>query len=657
MPPRDDILVGGIKLQLATGPKGERAWTVTQRPSQPDDVGALKVAEWAVDGHDFNATEQIGPGQEAGYLGRDYGNGTDGRWQGVDTLGPLLNALTLTTYDLAWNPSVPSSGTFVPGVNLIPGGAPASSGAAGYATGMAWDYGPSGVPYGYIIRGQQLLAKVNLSTMTLVAQNELPIEAPTSILATRAANAAREISTGFEASAYRVLTAIAVPPNSDTWVTNSAGQKARILGVAPDRIVAEDQSTLQVLGNVMTGAVTMAAPSWSTVSTLNAFERLRFNGFNLEGSLWVIGTSNGPYVLDFDTREFTPLIDEIDNDDRNGRLAHWSYGGIGTIVLLRDGSYSLGSAASIGPEIFENNQSIVQGRPGAFGGSTHWLYATYYNATEGDAYLLAGRPREAGDHHGHPISWHTIGVIAQEALFLSVLGTLNGTRTNPTVILGNGPDAVWFTVGLTAREIDDTGYRYAAAGTTYLTEMRRARGTLNDVEAVEFEVGGTASAGKTVTVSLSLDGGSYQSFTALTSTGFKRQLAVSSGIPDSAMQSWHRIKPKIAYATDSSSAAPQVKGTLRLFYRARPLTIRVFTITVKLPATTGRNTAEGLEEELRAFERTGTPIAVQGIDRDLDYMRVIKVDVKEVQDRGGGADSARGSERIAVLTLEEWPVA
>ena len=68
----------------------------------------------------------------------------------------------------------------------------------------------------------------------------------------------------------------------------------------------------------MTSSVTMAAPSWVTVaSEFVAEQGLQFNGFGTDGSLWVIGTSNGPYMLDSGTGKFFPLIPEIDTDDVN----------------------------------------------------------------------------------------------------------------------------------------------------------------------------------------------------------------------------------------------------------------------------------------------------------------------------------------------------
>lgn len=655
MPPRDNILLAGTKFELAVDAHNARLFSTAQRDSQAGDPSELLTAEWRVDGHDLNSLEQIPLGQSAGYLARDYGSSTDGRFL-CDTLGPLLNTITLSTYDLAWSPSIPSTPTFIPSVNLIPGGAPGAT--ASDALGMAVQFGIGPTPYAIIIRGSQP-AKVDLTDMTVKRSGELLPEAATSIVATRTAANVREISVGMGVTPYRVLTALAAPPNSDTWTTNSQSQVARTFGIAPDRIVGLNGVTQQVLGNVMTGSVTMAAPNWATVATLNAFEVLQFNGFAVDGSLWIIGTSNGPYVLDSDTREFTPLIDEIDNNNLNGYLATWFPAPVGVLILLSDGlrQQRAGNGASVGPEMFKGNTSPVQGRPGAAAGSTHWLYTTEYNPITGDTYLLAWQPRAEGDQHDNVLTPYTIGKLtAMQSRFLDYIGTVNGVRTNPTLMGGAGSNAFWMTVGRTAREIDDANYRYAPSGTTYLTELRRRPGVLVDLEAIELETQ-HCSVSRTVTVStlVTYPNGTTATiaFPTITTNGFHRLLASDAGVPVTTLEGLIRNKPQIAYATDDSTQAPQTIGTFREFYRARPLRVRVFSVTLVL-GDTGTSVTEDKEKIIEALSGRNGPVALQSWDRDTVYVRVDSVTCKEQVDRGGGADSSRGSKRIAELTMTEW---
>ena len=71
---RDELRLNGKTYKVHKGRHGERLWGFTERPSQHGDPGGMGVMEWRVDGPDFTSFEQIGVGQQAGYLGRDYGD-------------------------------------------------------------------------------------------------------------------------------------------------------------------------------------------------------------------------------------------------------------------------------------------------------------------------------------------------------------------------------------------------------------------------------------------------------------------------------------------------------------------------------------------------------------------------------------------------------
>mgnify|MGYP003678935122 CR=1 FL=1 len=80
----------------------------------------------------------------------------------------------------------------------------------------------------------------------------------------------------------------------------------------------------------------MQSPNWNTIATLVGVDPLKFTGFALDGSLWVIGTSNGPYMLDRAQAEFFPLIPEIDNDEVNSvGMTTWYPREMGVIIPLR----------------------------------------------------------------------------------------------------------------------------------------------------------------------------------------------------------------------------------------------------------------------------------------------------------------------------------
>ena len=347
-------------------------------------------------------------------------------------------------------------------------------------------------------------------------------------------------------------------------------------------------------------------------------------------------------------------------------MDHWSFLGL-VIPLHRSLRFQqYGAGQSFGPETFHANTSPVQGRTTAVAGGDRWLYTTVYNESTGNTYLMVGRGRQSGDPGDpalNPVSWFTLAKFTSlQSLFLSWLGTVNGARTNPTVMGGYGSNAFYVTEPRTVRSADDANSTYAASGTTYLTEMRRQAGVLKDVEAVEIECAGTMDASKTVTVSISEAGGTYHTVgAAQTSTGSKRILAVTGGVPDTNLQGFYRPKPKIAYATNSSSATPEVVG-FRMFYRIRPLTIRVWTMTLEADDTgrlgkgNGRGTAEDIEDELYALT-ANAPVEFQDLDRDVVYTRAHVVSSQLGPDRGGGTDSSRGKTRQVTVQLEEWATA
>ena len=648
--PRDQILLNGLRYTIASK-NGALVLRTGERASQQGDPGGFGVAEWRVDGPDLASFEDIEIGDSSAYLGREYGDGTDGRNYGIDVLGPLINTVTLSTYDPSYVPSHPSESTFKPSVNLHLSGGPST---VTNAIGMDIINGPGGVPYGYVIRGTTP-AKVDLATMTLKRSGEFLSAAATSVLTTSTANDVRELSVGMKTYPYRVLTAIGAPPLEDTWATNDLSTVATILAKAPDRIVALSDADRTASGNVLTGSITMVSPSWETIATeFVEGQGLTFQGFALDGETWLIGTSNGPYALDQHTGDFYPLIDEIDNDDSNcAGMTTWFP--LGVMIPLQHALRVLrrGSGESIGPEIFRTNTSPVQGHPHSFAGSERWGYTVYHNEVTGNSYLLAGRPRQSGDPHGNPVSWFTLAKFTgTDSTFLRYVGTLNGTRTNPTLTGSYGSNMFWITEPLSIRVTDDTGYRYAASGTTHLTELRRQQGVLKDIEAVELEVGGTADVGKTVTVSIVPDGKTAVALSPITSTGFHRILATQNGVPMESLHGARRIKPQIAYATDASTVSPTVVGTLRLFYRTRPLTVRVFDMTL-IVGDSNSATAEELVDALHDLVHSPGPVRLQDLDRDTVYVRIEAVEPTPIADLGGGV-SSRGTVRAVKVRAVEW---
>ena len=647
---RDTIMLNSVPFTIASGKHGERLWSVSQRAGQPGDPGDMKVIPWRVDGPDFFSFERIPQGAETGYLGRDYGLNTDGRNLGLDTLGPEINSLSLGTYDNTLAGSVLGTSTAVPGTTLHFG--PAFT--LENTHGMAQITGPAGVPFGYFIRGNNI-AKVRLDTMALVLTNGVFDEPATSIIATRAANNTREISVGMNGAAYQVATTIAAAGSSDTWAANTGSNVVRIFGEATDRIVGLDGQRAR--GNILTGSVTMAAPNWATVAARIGDDVLTMTGFALDGRLWIVGTSDGPYILDQDTGEFFPLIREIDNDSETCRLLT-SWFPVGVLFNLRYGFRWLkgGRGASIGPGEFQHNTSPVQGRVLAFDGSAHEALMSIYDEVNDNSYLVFWCPPHPDDpveYQHYPLVPFTVarlqGLVCR---LIKHIGTVNGARTSPTWVAGGDSDLRWLISGRYTRQIDDTAYRYGTSGTTFLTETRRFPGMILDVEKVEFHTA-NLTANRTVRVGIQLDGGTVEQFAAVTSGTFQRQFAASAaGVPTAGFLGGRRLKPPIVYASNVNTAAPQVTGVLSVYVRLRLPVVRVIEATLINREDAARTPDDQTDALLTAL-RAG-PVELQDPDGDTFYVKVEAVPWDEAEDRGGGETSARGSVRTTKVRMVEW---
>lgn len=642
-------------------------WNVSARPSQRGDPGGQEVAEWRIDGPDLNSIEDVSQGQ--GFLGREYGDGTDGRWAGLDTIGPLINTVTLSTYDASHAASIFGTATMIFGSTAIFGAALTAAVADGIALFQSKLY---------LTRGGQL-AKVNVSTMAVERPPEALIEPATSLLVTEAAASSdfAELSIGQgEQAPYRTIYRVADHPNSDTFAENADGQSARIFGQGDDRVFA--LTGKQVLGNELSGSVTMKDGNWQSVDNIREYG-LRFTGFAMDGNLPVLGTNRGPYYLNTSvtpnkhTAWIRELVTQI-NENNCKNMTPWF--ALGVVLPLANGVRYLqrGWGESWGVTRFPYNTSPVQGFPTATSGSTEWLYQTIYNAVTGDTNLVCWKP-PGGDA---PVQSVLVPyVIARfpslRSDALLYIDTANGVRTNPTLVGGYGSNMFYMTVGRTTREIDDTNYRYGAAGTTHLTEMRRGRGLIYDLEAVEL---GSASctATQTITLGVIIDGGSVNSLTGtldytggsslngvINTNGHQRLLFVDDSNVPLSWATGRRVKPRLTYATNVNTAAPQAVGPLRLFYRTRPLIVNSYGFAVVL-ADSIDGTAEEQEEHL--LRLVGRTVGNETGDRrvlvnedpqgDTYYARVESVKVKDVDDKGGDKGSVRGKVRVAEVEMVEW---
>lgn len=633
----DQINLSGKLYDLARQdliPHGAPKWVVTQRPSEAGDPSALMHADWQVWGPQLNSIEDVAAESQEGFLSTDYTADCDTRWAPSLYLGPLVTVLTCSTYD--------------------------AGAATANANGIALSGTMNATLFLYIIRGRPV-AKVKFSDMTLANPGTVITlaEAGTDILYTKSDAATQEISIFMLATAYQKITAVGTPNAADTNAVNTAGTIQRVAFVAPDRISAMLGQVLQ--GNVLTGGVTMGTPTWTTNATLYG-KAILPTGFGMDGDVLIIGTDTGPWAIDPAYNRFYPIMPELDQNSQNCvGMSNWYP--LGLIIPLAGGLryQRYGQGESIGPNRWLMNTSPIQGYPTGSSGSDKWLYIPWYNPVTTDTYILAGRPREAGEQHPYKMSWFCISKRTAKAVnFIRHLGTQNAVRTLPTVVMGDNANIAWFSEGRGQRGPDDTSYTFAASGTWDGTDMRRYPHMLKDIEAAVLETR-TANANQTVTLGFSGDHG--VSFTSLTgalttplngvvnTNGRQRLLFIDdTNVPLSASVGLYTIKPRLTLATNTSAASPRVEGLLRIYYRLRPIMTNVYQFSLKLD---GVSVDPPLQQALNLFALGAAVAVTEDPDSPFStvpyYLQIDDVSCEDVLDK-----TSSQQVRIATIKATQW---
>lgn len=497
----------------------------------------MKTATWDPATPAFNSIEDTRYGN--GALTTGYTENVDTRHQNKVVLGPEV-----TVIDCG-----------------------AAGGTAANTNGFALSGTINALTKLFAIRGTKW-AKIRTDTMALLSDDSETAlaEAATDIIYTNTSGGTQEISVGMAATAYRVITT-ANDTATDTHSANDDAEVVRIFGLGwpADRIIGLSGQTVK--GNVLTGSVTMDNPTWSTIATL-AGEAITPTGFARDGKDLVLGTSNGPYMLDSDFNRFRPIIDEIDPNSNHGKgMATWY--GLGVVIPLADGTrfqkYLTGR--SIGPETYPENSSPIQGRCTAVAGTNKWLFLAIYNEPNDDTYICACRPstREGKELDFYPLIYESNTSVDA----MKFIGTALEERTNPTMVYGHEDDVAWFTIGRLTREIDDTNYRFTTSGTWYGTEMRRSPDTVKIVRRVRFESSGCNASGENLTVNLRVTDERGQSYTeqiGAVVTGPGMQILRT---PD-VIKGW-RIRPEVTFASNTNTASPAIEGMIHIDYDEEPV--------------------------------------------------------------------------------------
>lgn len=602
-------------------------WAWAERPSQPGDPSKVMQAEWRVDGPAFNSFEDTRFGQ--GVLSTDYNDNTDGRWSNLLMLAPAFTSIDCGTND--------------------------SSDTVADAHDSALATSANGGHFLYVARGTR-------STKLLVGATSLTLETTgsfqlgsgaagyvvTSLISTRNATGATEVSLGVGTGVYEVITTVANSTGSDTHSANNESKTARIFGQADDRVVglggADDER--RVAGNILSGSVGMDASAWADIADIDGPQTLQFTGFAMDRQLMVLGTSKGPYIINRQFGRFFPVRDDMAHNTENCRhMTQW-FDPVNLSIPLVDSLRRMvnGSSESWGIETFTRNTSPVQGYVTGQDGNARWFRTAYYDVVTDDSWIVDWRVTRYGDPEpDHVMQPFVVGHFTDTNVrFMRWLDTVDGTMTNPHWVMGYNDDIAIQRAGRSAyltNEYKDANYVFQTSGAWYGTEMRRHDNMVMDFEFVEL-TSDDCDSNDTVTIGFSTNGGT--SYTSLTGTldysggstlngvintdGYQKVLLVDNSNVPLATATGRVFKPKLTLAAGAATASPKVIGKLRLTYRLRPAMVRVYQFSIVVEADRNRSARE-VREDL--FTELGSgPVKLEtDFDGSAVYVRIENVAV------------------------------
>ena len=521
-------------------------------------IGERFVARWTPRGAGLLSVEQ----GEGGYLGVDYADGVDTRWEIETTLGPLLNTL-----------SCAAAGGTVANVNGM-AVAPITMQAAG--------------PFLYAIRGTKW-AKVAMtggaSALTLSSDDTEGAlgEAATGILHVKNAAGTEEILITMDNTIARIITAVGAGA-TDTDIAQTGNYKWTVAGfgdsdAAVQVVLLAGRGTgtpQNLIHQVALSGSTVLSTATPTLRATIAGPPLVFKSIAMDGDKILIGTDRGPIYLNNQSQAFRPLIGWLAPDSGNCTpMALWATGlGTSVIIALKRAlrwSKNVINGGSFGPETYPENTSPVSGTCTAFAQSDRWGYFAFYNTKDDITYLCAARDRDLQDwQRGRAVSYFPLmtlgaGIECHSALYTGTEG--NTARTLGMVVLGLDSNLGYFDEGRGDRFYEDTAYPYAALGTLYLTEMRRQADFYKDINffIVETE---NCTDDETITLSVTCTDRFGTSSTTPIGGAIKGNgvhfLQVK-GVTELTQARF--VKPQIAFARGATTTnSPRVKGDILMDY-------------------------------------------------------------------------------------------
>lgn len=558
---------------------GKQALVRETRPSEPTDPGRLGQVFWHLANPLGNSREGLEgqKSQTGAELQTDYARNVDLRWNELLTGPPERNYVT-----------VPQDGVYPMLLGRTKLGTAklgaVTSATAGNVSGIQDDRG-----YIFFQRGE-LDTQVDPATMDVIAS----VSQPGTITQGAVWLGTGYLCLGDVAPVQRRRAVSAAGASYENVESTSPAAAVYAQGIQPSAGIAAFITTTP--GAATKNYINFTTDDFSALA--NPFPvsdaGIQATGIGLLGPYFFYGTANGVFATT-ESGQPVALLKFLRASNNAANAVHmveawgWLYVGTvkGVFAVKADGSYSLVSLE----------------RERAFEGPIRGT-VTAMCLTSRDELLVALK-NEQGDTdvirglfhaRGAPLTWDVpkwtpySGVPDWFPFYYfpqTHVGAINetGLRTNPTVVVGEGPNVSYFTCSDLGYEIADPAYRFGTdPGDWYGTTMMQKPGLRKYPQFWRCQVE-NADANNYFNFSVLRDddigGQGWEQLAVLNASGFQIIRTLSAGAPIST-QWFRRVKPWLHRVASSNTVPVQIRGPLELVYVERPDAVDQLNVTLVL---------------------------------------------------------------------------
>jgi hypothetical protein len=627
-----EVTINGQKYTVLSDsalPEGRRGLSRRTRDAQATDPGRIRTASWKMSG-------PIGQSREApdGFLGHDYSDQIDTRNNDLLTSTAARTAITLSSQDSATATNSAKFGGFKFGA--------AATKFGGALTATAVSHIDEDRQHLFFHRGR-ISTQVDPSDWGVV--NAVTHDAPV-------LGAAVWKGKGYTGHGSTLLLQrrISVTPTGATYQTALADTFAKELTVGNDRLWMVKSTTDDSEDN----RVFYSLDDLATVS--NSFvvgdDKIGATSIGTLGPFTAMGTQTGAFSFT-DTGKPVRLQETLrghrsaNNGIRMGSLWGWLYicGDLG--MEAWDGGTVMNP---VGPESLLDFEGPIDGRPLTVFPYKNSLFAVYLT-TAGHSYILRGE-FDDGRYGGNTAAtgrpaWFPFRRQASTSVD-AVFST--SIPTNPTLVTGEDTEGARYAMGRRGRDIADGNYVFSTdGGTWYGSAMTRDTQMLKNVRWGKF-ITENCDASNTWRMAVSVDGGTYVNVGAAVAGNGAQTVRPVSGSAPLATVNGQTIKPRLTQVAASSSAPPQIRGTLEIAYDERPEQIEEIAVVIDLGQQGAVKEAQYDALVVLAGNSTGTPDTMRINTQDITDSYGFVVSVSDMNDiKGDGRMSC-------TVTLHQWGV-